>query len=73
MSCHIKRDGRFLCLNSYPADMKGMMVRHFKRRDNNHISFAEATKRELGRGYCGECQIAFYNILNRMKTPIIIK
>jgi hypothetical protein len=64
---HIRRDGRWLCNNT----LNSSMVKGYSYAPE--ISFSDAHKKNLKFGCCEKCQKRYYEILDKLKKPIIIK
>jgi hypothetical protein len=66
MGYHIKRDGAFLCKEKIRT--KGFFI-----NKNNSISFSDAHKCvDLKYNCCGSCIKRYYEIVSKLKNPIIV-
>lgn len=64
---HIKRDAAFLCKQDICKYGKSF-IKLFKP---NHISFSQAHKTKLDT-CCPDCTKRYYEILDKLKNPIIL-
>lgn len=64
MANHIKRDGEFLC----KKDRNGKLYEKHPR----YVKFSHAHKISI-KGFCKDCQKRYYEIVDKMKKPIVVK
>lgn len=74
MSTHIKRDGAYLCKLDIEYPKKKWKFMHDKH--NSFITFSYANKLKFDiddrfSPFCKNCVKAYFDILSRMKQPII--